>query len=564
MNVDRWAATGSQILEAIGNLSQLVERQHSNCHCCSAQQYQEAPSQRSALAEPFVSNLDDYRNRDVKSNSEKEVLIALGDSANETQSLRLTQGLENVLRWRGMERFQTSRCLFADTEPPIVYTSTLPSTDYNQMSQLASNYVRGVHYYNPFLDLTELDYSIRHIAENGLDWTTRSCLVTLVCAIGAFTELYEDRHLSPANTSTPGAPQRTLSIDDGHDVSLQFWTLASRRLGAAIGQNDLEAVQCLCLAGIWYMHQMEPLQAWKYFNLAGAASHGVRLTKEHALSPGSTNHSSNSFTTKQALYFTIWKSQGEIENEIGVPPSILEDFGKPFPLPPVLPDEPGLAAHERAWYYYLADIAARHLTNRVTRLSSFRLENPTEQEVHRMVAHAEVIKAQLYDWHQSLPPEFRFELPRGYSVRPPEDDVIQILRFRYLVLIDLIGRPFVKLCVETPLNLEHHLRARVLSLASECIRCSLLKLSTVAPHLHQGTWYMLRVMAMSAAILTAVHLAKTNVWTPGAQDLELPEGWRQCVIDAFEIVGPYWNSRRGGANNMRDVVQNMLDATAPS
>ncbi len=30
---------------------------------------------------------------------------------------------------------------------------------------------------------------------------------------------------------------------------------------------------------IWSMHQMQPLQAWKYFNLAGAAWHAVDLIK---------------------------------------------------------------------------------------------------------------------------------------------------------------------------------------------------------------------------------------------------------------------------------------------
>ena len=203
------------------------------------------------------------------------------------------QGMESVLEWTVLAPYRTATSCFNDDAVALAHVQSLPNISYKELSRLASKYIVGVHLKNPLLDLAELDRLISQVAENGLDWSSTTCLVTLVCAIGAITQEYQYHGRTPVSDAVPETP-----VDFGSEpeLSMQFWNLAVKRLGFVIGDNDPVAIQCLCLAGyvklqknanhvslifsrIWSMHQMQPLQAWKYFNLAGSSWYSVNLTK---------------------------------------------------------------------------------------------------------------------------------------------------------------------------------------------------------------------------------------------------------------------------------------------
>lgn len=255
----------------------------------------------------------------------------------------------------------------------------------------------------------------------------------------------------------------------------------------------------------------------------------------------------------------------ELKLEIDVPGPILDnvEFPHAFPLPPNLNDQVLSPRHEQAergWYYYLAEIAARHMLNRILRLHTWRMEIRTEKQIREMVAQADELEEQVQQWYDSLPPMFSFEIPTGDVLEPHPDEQAFILRHRYMGCRELIGRPFVKLCVEKPLDIEPQLRSRVTSLASQCLQYCLLRVHKVSPQLHQGTWFLLRNMASSAMMLGAASMAQKRPWLLGAREMVVPADWKGNILEAVEITKPYWEQNRGGTSELREMIWTVLDA----
>lgn len=160
---------------------------------------------------------------------------AASSSKSDDHSGRFSEGLDSLFGWRvfhpGLDAVQV------DDGRPVPMPEELPPITLSDLTRLQMNYRRVVHTVNPMLDLSTMDRYVTHISENGFDWTTRTCLVALVCAIGAICQ----------NTSidTPNSVDR----NDDLEVAYRFWSVACKRLGRAMSHNTVEAAQCLCLAG---------------------------------------------------------------------------------------------------------------------------------------------------------------------------------------------------------------------------------------------------------------------------------------------------------------------------
>ena len=253
--------------------------------------------------------------------------------------------------------------------------------------------------------------------------------------------------------------------------------------------------------------------------------------------------------------------------ELDIPGSILENANPThtFPLPPsVLEQSAELepSEGERGWYYYLSEIAARHLLNRVLRAHSWSKEQPAMREIRNMIAQAEIFENQLHEWHSRLPAMFYFETPSGPAIDLASDDLVQILRSRYLTCRELIYRPFVRLCVENRLDIDPDTRRLVASLASQSLQYCVYKLSQVSPHLHHGTWFALRNAATSSLILIAASKACSDLNLLGAHELVLPEGWRERISRTLDIVNPFWSINEGGSLEIRQIIESSLANSA--
>lgn len=154
------------------------------------------------------------------------------------QAASFTQGLDSILQWNVFPQGLRIIPVYDDGISQMPHV--LPLIDYAELIRLEARYIAIVHTKNPMLDLVKLRQYISKIAENGLDWSTSTCLVALVCAVGSLCREY----VSEASGLNEDS-EREKDID----IALRFWGVASKRLGLAMSENTLEAVQCVCLTG---------------------------------------------------------------------------------------------------------------------------------------------------------------------------------------------------------------------------------------------------------------------------------------------------------------------------
>lgn len=148
-----------------------------------------------------------------------------------TYRLTASEGLDSILKWKVFP--DSLSVIPVDSGEPIQLSDTLPSTASSYLKGLVDNYIVIVHIKNPMLDLNTLHNHVVHVAENGFDWSTRACLVALVCAIGALCR-------------DPGYGTGQMEIVE---AAKSFWSVAAKRLGLAMTHNTVESAQCLCLSG---------------------------------------------------------------------------------------------------------------------------------------------------------------------------------------------------------------------------------------------------------------------------------------------------------------------------
>ncbi|KAL3451483.1 hypothetical protein BJX65DRAFT_304067 [Aspergillus insuetus] len=409
---------GVQILQAIGELAQFVRGNSQETLPRHGNSNEQKPKSALDLEQPYHT----------------------ASSTAHPRRLQFSEGLDSIFTWRvfpsGLEPIPVD-----DGKSSIPMPDELPPVTLSELTRLQMNYRRVVHNVNPILDLDTMDHYVTHIAENGFDWTTRACLVALVCAIGAIC------HEKPIET--PGSLFTADGNQDDVDIAYRFWGVACKRLGRAMSQRTLESAQCLCLAGIWFMCNLQPLDAWNHFTMAGNCCYATLMARKSRRPSEPQTPQSISQVIEDSIFYTAYKSELELRYELAIPGSVLEHIQDQlvFPSPPTPSQSTQLETLDEetvSWYYYLSDIAARHLINRILKFIATISagEPPSELEARALLQNHEILKSQLNAWHQSLPTQISFPAPT--SVLEPEPDIFKrILRARYLVILELLCRPFL-------------------------------------------------------------------------------------------------------------------------
>lgn len=100
------------------------------------------------------------------------------------------------------------------TEPQEIFDiqtalrSTSHGVDEDNAPELVKAFLANVHIKNPILDASDLTKWARFTAEHGFEWTSRSCLLLIACALGALSspfrtislEVYADLNLGATNS----------------------------------------------------------------------------------------------------------------------------------------------------------------------------------------------------------------------------------------------------------------------------------------------------------------------------------------------------------------------------
>ncbi|KAL5590954.1 hypothetical protein FOBRF1_014511 [Fusarium oxysporum] len=530
---------GMQILQAVRDLSQVVREQRSP-------DLSDTPSHTQLVIQPTR-------------HSEADSLVNLTATpqsipAPEGHVERFSEGLDRILTWNVFP--QEIDPIPVDDGSLMAIPDELPPISFPELKRLQKCYLSTVHSVNPILDVAVLDQYVTKVSENGLDWTTQTCLVALVCAIGA---LCHDPHVE-----TPKS-HNSWDVDQTTDIAYRYWSVACKRLGRAMSHNTLESAQCLCLAGIWFMCNLQPLEAWRYFTMAGNSCYSAIWARESTMPSWPQNSPSSPQAIKQSIFYTAYKSEVEIRYEIpSLPGSMLEHIEDrlTFPSPPAancLFDE------TIAWYYFLADIAARHLINRIVDAKVEISGCPSEVQARTLLRSYEVFGSQLQDWYLSLPPEISFPPPDA-TISPESNIYKRILRSRYLFIKELLCRPFVRLCLNYDLELPSALDDEIVSIASLGLQYCAWRLKAVdrMNKLDHGLWIWIRNSTACSMILIGAARSLQFHSVTASKRLVLPQDWREIVVSFLHGLEKYSHETRGGVAACYRLVTWGLDGFQPS
>lgn len=223
-----------------------------------------------------------------------------------------------------------------------------------------------------------------------------------------------------------------------------------------------------------------------------------------------------------------------------------------FPSPPTVigTNTDCLDDETIAWYYFLADIAARHLINRILDAKEEFAGCPTEGQARSLLGACGLFESQLDDWYQSLPSGISFPTPDA-SVSAEPNLFKRILRSRYLFIRELLCRPFVRLCLSHALDLPGDLVDRITSTASLGLQYCAWRLQAVGRmnKLDHGLWIWVRNNTACSMILIGAARSHKFPSLGAAHQLLLPENWREVVLSFLHGLERFAGETRGGVAN---------------
>lgn len=283
----------------------------------------------------------------------------------------------------------------------------------DDVPNLVEKFLVNVHVKNPIFDPEYLRDMAREVAEDGFGWKAPSCLVVsgspyvelwdanvaqlIVCALASISSHFV--HESSLGSSREAASMdHSLANTLGYGKAEAYYTAACKRIGLL--RNTLLATECYFIAGVYEMYSLRPLQAAVSFNRACVTFQTLGLMRsEYYASEDELGKA-----RARRLYWSCLKSEqyvphpvkfkpganeinSETSVEINFPSSGLTqlNYTSHFPAPPLATTEDDFyrmhskfdsnstttslvrppTELEEGWYYYLADIAARRILQRV-------------------------------------------------------------------------------------------------------------------------------------------------------------------------------------------------------
>ncbi|KAL1856884.1 hypothetical protein VTK73DRAFT_8216 [Phialemonium thermophilum] len=520
-----------------------------------------------------------------------------------------TSASESILRWPILAHFQSGHGISSfffqsfsedsSTSRPLRSSgaNSRASIQEHDMVPLSRQFLARIHIKNPVLDVLEFKKSAREAAECGPGWDSRSCLVLLACALACLAEPYTPSQHVRSPTWTPGSTtatveegRTTIGPDDAAATGDAYFAAAMRRLGLL--PLTLESIQCYFFAGLYEKFAVRPLSAWTLLQQACVRFQAYLHARTWS-APRDGSRAKSSRHREQRLYWSCVKAEYELRAELQLPTSGLLEFKYPdlFPalsLPPssdhiTLADEfvgaagetPGFEPaavepkrtlapeEERSWLFYLAEISARKIMDRILGGLYGRGESPWLGNItavlHQHLAYAE----ELALWRAHLPRQIQFS-----DNEVPPNELAFFLKTRYLGCLEWLYRPFLYYMTSSPPPSSsdssgrtaapaQQMRQVVAPLAERCLLACRELITVVAQHhRHGGIWVLVR-RTFNAAVLL---LAGAQLWAERGADgmVPLPDGWQASVQLAISTVRK-WEDGAADLVRMRQILQSYFD-----
>lgn len=272
----------------------------------------------------------------------------------------------------------------------------------------------------------------------------------------------------------------------------------------------------------------------------------------------------------QSIFYTAYKSESEIRYELGLYGSVLDSIEDQlfFPSPPTLgltPTNDNPSGDEApTWYFYLSDIAARHLINRIISVGvndGGYGTAPEGAQIQALLRDYRIFMGQLEDWYCSLPAQISFQKPTlNNPVTMCTSYFTMILRARYLSMHELLCRPFVRICLNYHLDLPESQVDEVVSIASMGLQDCVWKLhSSINPvWRHQGAWIGVRSGTACSMMLIGAARSSRLPELNAASRLWLPENWHEVITSFLDRTAVFANETRGGIRDCLDLLRRAL------
>lgn len=425
--------------------------------------------------------------------------------------------------------------------------------------RLLDNFFNYTHVKNPILQESDTRRAVHHISMSGLDWSASSCLVLLICALGA--------------TATPfGSSQTVAPGTTAYALGEAYFNAARKRLGSCLIDGGVLGAQCLFLAGVYLMGIFQPYDAWRLFSQALACCQSFEFDtppSDPDGSPAVLNQSPEE-AAKQSIYWSAWKSEQESRAAFEMrdfpssssngPDNLYPFF---FPTPPVASPGTGnmddLQAREsRGWYFYLTEISLKRLYQRIANEARGKTHEPG-RSVYDDLANALPDKeSEIQDWLLALPS------PMSLDSDPTADDVCKfVLRGHLHNYYEMIYWPFVAryifsdvqelvVVADIGCSSEDPL-LRQLAEAGLCRHEERIRINAPGfAHRHHGTWGMIRSCTRSALVLL-----KAALVADGGARLTMPRGWLTAVREVTQL-NEYWQGEVVDARHHLSILEQAI------
>ncbi|KPM40513.1 hypothetical protein AK830_g6030 [Neonectria ditissima] len=468
----------------------------------------------------------------------KEVPILVGtsfkgDAEVEDLSLRsiLPEKLESLLQWSvfpGQPDQQLSPLGFVNSSSPkSSILGALLDIKPQGINALLDNFFIHVHCKNPIFEETSTRRLVTATLLEGIDWSPNSCLSLIICALGTI--------------ATPLGPSLDTKPDSAAYMESQsYFDAAQRRIGSLLYQSDIVGAQCLFLSGVYMICIYQPVLAWRFFSQALAACQTLPFLRRARHVVASVPEHSAEFLTlqadetqEQAVYWSAWKSERELRQEL-----VLPDFNMPhstsvlyppfFPTPPQPLESmktPDSIRQRASWLFYLAEISLRRLSSRVCNeiMQLHRNVGSNTLFLDELALLIPEYEAQAQQWADNLPPELSLQMP------PEEDNIcVYVLRGHFINFFETIYWPFLMAHLEG-LESGSPIPAPGQKIAQKGLRFHVRRVSVNEPgflHRHHGTWGMIRGCIRSAVVLLGA----------GLLGCEMPPGWQEATYQVVHLM----------------------------
>ncbi|KAI6367395.1 hypothetical protein MCOR25_004931 [Pyricularia grisea] len=387
---------------------------------------------------------------------------------------------------------------------------------------LVDKFLMEVHVRNPILDEEELRRHARDVAENGMGWDGKTCLVLIACALAC---LWAGWHLPPppGAVTAPCYPER-------EDVqgAAAFYLEARKRFGF-LRMNILD-LQCLHLANMFEKCAFRPLRA---FNLMQAASHRLQVHLQRKAWRGDdiakTPEAKKASMLEQRLFWSTVRLTMECLSEIPLQTTGIEQMEYPAYLPQLDGSVAMSENFERSWYWFLSEISWRRMMSNAvqTLYSEHDAEDWWIENVDVLMRNFDECEKQRVASIESLPEHIKAEMrdPNRRFVR----EATTLMTARLDMWFFVISNPLVYFVLHCPAG--YVIPRAALDTARRCLAVGGGYIRDVWFHQrHGGSWPMGR--RMFSICLTMLACAAAAVGGPERQrGLRPPEDWVSlCVM----------------------------------